>query len=71
MGRNLMASQLEQLQAIADQLAADNPDRMPFTIEKRGKAFWAIPEEIRYLGDKGDCLGNDPEVAERVLQAMY
>lgn len=66
-----MTSQLEQLQAIADQLAADNPDRMPFMIEKRGKAFWAMPLEPRYLGDKGDCLGNDPEVAERVLQAMY
>jgi hypothetical protein len=44
---------------------------MPFTIEKRGKAFWAIPDEPRYFHDEGDCLGNDPEVAERVLQAMY
>ena len=66
--RNLMTS---QLQAIADELAKANPDRMPFTIEKRGKEFWAVPNKIRYFRDNGDCLGSDFDVAERVLRAMY
>ena len=66
-----MKSQLSQLQEIADELAENNPDRMPFTIEKRRNEFWAVPSEIRYFHDNGDCLGTDIEVAERVLRAMY
>ena len=71
-------SEVDRLQAIADRLAAENPDRMPFTIEHRPGvsegspgAFWAEPEEARYFYDRGECLGVGFEVAARVLASLY
>ena len=65
------ATAIGRLQAIADQLAEEYPDRWSFEIERRGGAFWAVPGEVRYFRDRGDCLGTDEDVAERVLRAMY
>jgi hypothetical protein len=59
----------EKLQAIADEGVKMNPDNHPFSIEWRG-GWWAIPEEPRHFGDRGEFLGYNFKQAQNQLSFL-
>lgn len=62
----------EQLQQLVDHYIENDDTLYQFSVEFRGRSgWWAVPDEYRYFGDKGEYLGQNFDQAKKTLMLLF
>ena len=58
----------QRLQTLVDELT--KPEHYKFEVYRKSDGYYLIPDETRWLGDKGDYIGPSFEEAEKEIRLI-